>query len=302
MQYVLDKGQRDDWFSSGGITLAAVVCVASLAGAVIVELRAPEPILDVRLLATRNLAVSFSMMLMLGVVLFGATVLLPLYMQTLMGYTAQEAGMAMSPGALIVILLLPLVGRLLGRVDGRWLIAFGFLAAAGSLLHMSGIYPGIDFRTAVSYRAWLSLGLAFLFVPINTMSFVGVPERKTNQISSIMNLARNVGGSAGISLATTLLARREQFHQSRLVSHATPFDPALRGFLSGMGARLQSRGWSAADAAHRAQAALYGLVQRQAAALAYVDVLHVLAVACAFMALFVLLLRRRPPGAPAAAH
>src|SRR5262249_1586558 len=159
----------------------AAICIVAM---VIWEWHHQHPILELRLLAIRNLGMSFLMMFVLGFILYGTTVLLPLFLQTLLGYTAVRAGETLSPGGIVVILLLPFVGKLLGKVDARWLVAFGFAATAGAMFHMTGMSLDIDFRTAMLYRIYQSIGLAFLFVPINTIAYVGVPRRKNNQVSA----------------------------------------------------------------------------------------------------------------------
>jgi DHA2 family multidrug resistance protein len=190
LQLVLDKGERDDWFASGTIIAGTVVACVALVGTVVWECRQRHPVIDLRLLGRRSFAASFAMMFVLGLSLFGTTVILPQYLQTLMGYTAEQAGKTLSPGGLVVIMILPLVGKLLSKVDPRWLIGFGFAALSLSLFHMTGIYPGIDFKTAVMLRIYQSIGLAFLFVPINTVSYVGVPRDKYGEVSSMMNRRR----------------------------------------------------------------------------------------------------------------
>jgi DHA2 family multidrug resistance protein len=302
LQYVLDKGQRDDWWSSPTITVFAITSVLCLVGLVFWELHHPDPILDVRLLFQRNFGISCLMMLVLGAVLFGSILLLPLFLQNLLGYSAQLAGEVLSPGAFLVILLLPLVGRLLTKVDARGLIAFGFVAAAIAMWTMTQLYLGIDFKTAVLYRAYLSIGLAFLFVPINTIAYVGIPKEKSNQVSSILNLARNLGGSVGISLATTMVARQSQVHQTHLVAHATPFDPAFRAALDQITQHLVAQGTATADATRRAYGVIYGTIGRQATTLAYIDTLWIFAVASAVMTALVLFLRKNQPGGAAAPH
>jgi len=302
LQYVLDKGEREDWFGSNTIILFAVISAVALVSAIVWEFVVSDPIVDVKLFKSRNFALSMLMMFSLGVVLFSTTVLLPLYVQTLLGWSAQQAGEVLSPGGLVVILFLPFVGRLLEKVDGRWLVGFGFVEIALSLFYMSTINPDIDFTTAIKYRMVQSVGLAFLFIPISTMAYVGVPAQKNNQVSALTNLARNMGGSVGISLATTLLARRAQFHQDRLVAHVTAFDPFYRRALGGLTRALSPAGVEAADALHRAQAAIYAAVQRQATALSYIDVIRLMAWVCVCLAPLVLVLKRNRPGAPAAAH
>ncbi|HZU85474.1 MAG TPA: DHA2 family efflux MFS transporter permease subunit, partial [Polyangiaceae bacterium] len=195
LEVVLDKGQESDWFHSSFITGFTAVAVVSLVSFVLWEWNADNPIVELRMFRRRSFAVANAMMLMLGVALFGSTLLLPQYLQVLMGYTAEQSGMALSPGGLVVIALLPLVGRLVSRVDTRLLVAFGFAVLSGSLFYMSRtINLQMDFATAVQLRALQAVGMAFLFVPIQTISYAGVPPQKNNQVSGILNLSRNMGG------------------------------------------------------------------------------------------------------------
>ena len=298
LQFVLDKGQREDWFGSPLIAWLTVLCVVALIALVIWEWRQSHPVLDLHLLRARNFAVSFAMMFLLGMVLYATTVLLPVFVQVLLGYTAERAGMLLSPGGLVVILLLPLVGRLLGKIDARWLIAFGFIATGASLFHMTALTLHIDFATLVYYRMYQSVGLAFLFVPINTVSYVGIAPEKNNHVSAMINMARNIGGSIGIAFGTTLIARRTQLHQSRLVDYATRYRGAFRGALDHLSALLGARGISPPDAPHRALALLYGQIGQQSAVLAYIDVIWLLGVIALAALPLVFLLRRSKPGAP----
>jgi MFS transporter, DHA2 family, multidrug resistance protein len=302
LQYVLDKGQREDWFSSHVIVAFAVVAGLCIVGAVLWEWSHPRPVVDVKLFRTKNFGLAFGMMLMLGALLFGTTVLLPLFLQTLLGWTAQQAGEALSAGGVLVIVMLPIVGKLLSKVDARWLIAFGFCVIALSLFHMAGLTLEIDFRTAMMYRIYQAAGLAFLFIPITTIAYVGVPREKNNQVSSLVNLARNVGGSVGISLATTFIARRSQFHQDRLVAHVQPFDPDVAARLSRMTGYFAQQGGGPREASRRALAALSGALGRQASAMAYVDTMYALAVAAAVLIPLAFALERSRPGAQAMAH
>ena len=208
--------------------------------------------------------------------------------------------MVLSPGGLVVIVLLPLVGRLLGKVDGRWLVAFGFIASAVALFVMTNIYPGISFGTAVRYRIYQSVGLAFLFIPITTAAYVGVPPGKNNQVSALTNLMRNLGGGIGISIAQTLLARRQQFHQQHLVSHVTAYSPELRRLLAGLGQALAHRGAATVAATRRAYAIVYGMVQQQATTLAFIDTMWVLAVGCLLITPLAFAMRK--PEGPAQMH
>jgi DHA2 family multidrug resistance protein len=242
------------------------------------------------------------MMFVLGAVLFGSTVLLPLFLQTLAGYTAEQAGKTLSPGGVVVILLLPLVGKLLGKVSPRWLIGFGFLCTALALFHMTNLYLGIDFAAAVKFRMFQAAGLAFLFIPISTMAYAGMPPHKNNQIAAVTNLARNVGGSVGISLVTTMIVRRAQHHQLQLAAHTSNFDPALRQAVDRLSATLVTRGLPPVEAARAAHGRVYGEMVRQATTLAYDDTLWLLGVVAACMLPLVLLLRSGRASGGAAAH
>ena len=302
LEYVLDKGQEEDWFNSHSIFIFATVAAVSLVSFVLWEWKQEHPVVEVRLFRDRNFAVSNLMMMVLGMALYGSTVLLPLYLQVWMGYSAQDAGMALSPGGFVVILLLPIVGKLLGKVDARYLIAFGFLVTSAALLHMAHtLYPGIDFRTAVLMRIFQTCGIAFLFVPINSIVYNGVPPQKNNQVSGIVNLSRNMGGDIGIALVTTLIARRSQFHQARIVEHVVP-SGELDARLAAIAQHLQQLGVGAVQSTKMASAQLYGEVIKQAQTLAYLDVLLLLSIFTAIMVPAVLLTRKVKPGAAAMAH
>ena len=302
LEYVLDKGQEEDWFNSHSIFIFATVAAVSLVSFVLWEWKQEHPVVEVRLFRDRNFAVSNLMMMVLGMALYGSTVLLPLYLQVWMGYSAQDAGMALSPGGFVVILLLPIVGKLLGKVDARYLIAFGFLVTSAALLHMAHtLYPGIDFRTAVLMRIFQTCGIAFLFVPINSIVYNGVPPQKNNQVSGIVNLSRNMGGDIGIALVTTLIARRSQFHQARIVEHVVP-SGELDARLAAIAQHLQQLGVGAVQSTKMASAQLYAEVIKQAQTLAYLDVLLLLSIFTAIMVPAVLLTRKVKPGAAAMAH
>jgi DHA2 family multidrug resistance protein len=297
LEVVLDTGQQKDWFASRTITLYAVIAAVALTTFVVWEWRHRHPVVEVRMFRDRNFAVSNLMMLVLGMALYGSTVLLPQYVQVWMGWSAQDAGMALSPGGLTVICLLPLVGRLISRVDARYLIAFGFATMSVALYHMSRtIYPGMDFHTAMMLRIYQSVGLAFLFVPINTIAYAGIPPSKSNQVSGILNLSRNMGGDIGIAMVTTLIARRSQWHQANLVANVRPGDPLLLERLQSMAQALQHAGVSAAQSSKLAIAGIYRQVTVQAQTLAYLDVLFVLACFTAVMVPLVLLTRRAARG------
>jgi MFS transporter, DHA2 family, multidrug resistance protein len=297
LQIVLDKGQRDDWFESHFILILSLIAVASLVFVVIWEWRHKDPIIDLHLFKDRTFAVSNLLMFMLGFALLGSTLLLPLFMQTLLGYTAEEAGLALMPGGFTIILLLPLVGFLLSRYSPRWLLFFGLIVLSGSLFHMAGFDLGMDFRTAAVARMFQAAGMAFLFVPINTAAYAFLPRDKNNAASGLMNLARNIGGSVGISLVTTMLDRRSQVHLNDLSRNLSAGNPALRSTIAGATRALQSHGSSAALATKQAYALVEGTLQRQATMLAYIDDFRFLGVAILLMVPLVFLMKKGKPGA-----
>jgi DHA2 family multidrug resistance protein len=300
LEVVLDKGQEENWFESSMITGFSATAAVSLIVFVLWELRQKHPVVELTLFRNRNFASANVMMMTLGIALYGSTVLLPQFVQILLGWSAQQAGMALSPGGLVVIALLPLVGVLVSRVDTRLLVGFGFAVLSVSMLYMSRrLYLQIDFRTAVELRMFQSVGLAFLFVPINTLVFAGMPPQKSNAISGIVNLSRNMGGDIGIAFVTTYFARRSQYHQTRLASHATPFDPNFAAAAKRTASALMRMGHTSSEAAYRALALLYRQLQAQAATLAYLDAIEVLGFATAAMLLLIPLTRRPAHGAPA---
>ncbi|MBV8056673.1 MAG: hypothetical protein JO071_15685 [Deltaproteobacteria bacterium] len=208
----------------------------------------------------------------------------------------------LSPGGFAMLVLMPLVGTLSSRVQARWLAGLGFLISALALFHISSLDLDIDFRTAMMYRIYQSMGLAFLFIPINTAAFTSATGENSNQISSIVNLARNVGGSVGISLVTTLTTRRAQVHQEAVIRHVTNYDEALRGMLSGLSANLAHSGYSRPDAMHQSLARVYALVQQQALVQAYIDTFRLLGIACLCMLPLVLLIKKTDPHQAVMAH
>ena len=303
LQVVLDKGQEDDWFSSRFIVVFAILAITGIIGAVIWEYYNENPVLDICLLIrNRTYALACVMMLILGIALFGTTVLLPQLVQTLMGYTAQRAGEALSPGGLFILFLMPFVARLMTKVDPRRLIAFGFLSCSLALFHMTIINLNMDFGTVVILRMLQAGGLAFLFVPINTMSYTGIPPEKNNNVSSMVNLARNVGGSVGISIVTTMLARRSQKHLVDMASQVNNSNPLAVSRIQQLTVKLQQAGFSLHDATARAYAIIYGTMQKQAAMLAYIDTIWVFAIGCGVMIPLAFLMKRSKTGGAVAMH
>jgi len=296
LQVTLDKGQQEDWFGSQFVILTTSLAAAGLAGAVFWELAQKEPVVDLRLLANRNFGLATFTIFMLGLVLYGSTVLLPIFLQTLMGYTALLSGLVLSPGGLVVLFMMPLVGRLVQKVEARWLIVFGLTVVMLSLFQMARFNLDIDYQTAMMARAFQSLGLAFLFVPISTAAFYFIPKSKINNATGLMNLARNIGGSFGIAHVTTMLARRAQFHQNILAGHLTPLDGRYQAALAGTARTLISRGSDPVQAANQAQGLLYGLLQRHSTMLAFVDVFWLLGVMFVALIPLVFFMKKAEPG------
>jgi DHA2 family multidrug resistance protein len=279
LQIVLDRGQEDDWFSSNTIVILAVMAVLCLAGFVLWELRRADPIVDLALLKHRNFAVGNLLLFVLGFTLMGSTVLVPLFVQSLLGYTATDAGLVLSPGGFAIMLLMPITGALSNKVDGRVFIVIGLVAGALALFHMTGFDATTDYSTIVIARIYQSVSLAFLFIPINTSATVGLPMHKSDKIFAITNMTRNIGGSFGISVVTTILARRQQYHQSVLVEHVSPLNHAYNATIQSIQQSLVAHAASASQALGLAQARLGMMVQQQALALSFIDVFWFMGVA-----------------------
>jgi DHA2 family multidrug resistance protein len=287
LQVVLDRGQDADWFGSTLITTLMVISASAFVLLAWWELRHEHPMVDLRLMRNPDFAVTFLLMLMLGFMLFGSTFLIPAYAQQLMGYRAIDAGLVLTPGGIATILLLPLVGRSVNKVDLRVLTAVGLIVGGVSLWLMTNLYLDASFRTLMWLRVLQSLSLPFLFVPINALAFRDIPPDKTNNASALINLARNFGGSIGIAFASTLLTRREQFHQSRVVEQLQPLNPAYADFTHQLGSALGSAPDSATTLAN-----IYAQAVQQSQLLSYLDGFKALALL--FLALLPLLLLVRP--------
>jgi MFS transporter, DHA2 family, multidrug resistance protein len=303
LQVVLDKGQREDWFDSTFITALTVVAVAGLLSFVIWEWNRERPIVDVKMFREPTFVISNLMLFVLGVVLYGITTSLPQFMQEMLGYSAQQAGMALSPGGFAIILALAVVGYLSTRVDARWLTAFGLVGTGLAVYSMTNLSLQVDFTRMILYRVYQGVGLAFLFIPTNTMAYVGVAPGKNNQVSAMVNLARNLGGSVGIAILQTVLVRQTQTQQDILSMHTSNYDVPFAQSLQGFAGSLFHSGASQADATHLGLAQTYGVMQTQASMLAYIYVFWFLAVAIIAMTPLILLMKKNEPGSsPLGAH
>jgi MFS transporter, DHA2 family, multidrug resistance protein len=229
--------------------------------------------------------------------LYSSTVLIPQLLQQLLGYTAESAGKALSPGGAVIMCMMPVVGLLVSRVDTRILITFGCIVSASALFVMAGWDLGLDYGHAVRTRMLQSFGLAFLFIPINVAAFAYVPRDKTNMGTGIINLARNIGASVGIATVTTMLQRRSQVHQAQLMDRVNDYGSAYRGMLSGLQTKLVVAGSSLSHATSQAQTMIYNTVQRQAAMMAFIDNFKMLGIV--FFAVIPILLMMKKPRVPA---
>jgi DHA2 family multidrug resistance protein len=310
LEFILDKGQEDDWFSSHLITFFTVAMVVAFIAMIWWELKqlreGHRPILNLTLFTRRNFAISFLLMFVLGFSLYGTTILIPQFVQTLLGYTAELAGLVLSPAGLMMMCMMPVVGFLSSKVDPRKLIAYGFIMLTVSLVTMHTMDLSISYGRLVFLRCFQASGLAFLFIPINTIAYIGVKQSENNDVSGLTNLARNIGGSCGTAFMATMLTRGTAAHESNMVRNLTSGNPAfmnqvakLKGMFGGHsgGNPLTGAG------SHTAQAYIYNQLHRQAAMLAYLDIIGYLAVFCACMLPLLFFIPRPPKHAsPSAGH
>jgi DHA2 family multidrug resistance protein len=302
LQVVLDKGQREDWFASTFIVVFTAVSAVALLALIIRELSYKDPIVDLPLLKDKSFLAASLVMFAIGFMLYSTTQLLPELVQSLLGYTATTAGLVITPGGFAVMALMPVVGFLLSKLQPRTLIAGGLLIEAFALYHLSQLSLQVTFLDVMWARILQASGIAFLFVPITTVAYVGLPPGKNNNASALVNLMRNLGGSFGISLAQTWLARRMQFHQARLVSHLTPYNLQYQHTLGQLTRSLAHSSATAARSGRQAVGVIYTMVQQQAAIMSYLDIFYLLAWGALLMLLLVFLLRKVRPGQARMAH
>ncbi len=296
LQVLLDKGQEEDWFGSHFIVALAVIAATCLISLVIWELHTKTPVIDMRMFKSFNFAVASLMMFFLGVLLFSSLVMMPQFLQTLMGYTAQSAGLVLSGASLIILFEMPITGQLTTKIPTKYIMAFGWICLAFGMYYSTrGLDLLISFQSASRLRMVQAFGLGFLFVPISLSAYIGVPAEKGNNVSGLVNFMRNIGSSVGTSMVTTLLARRAQFHQSTLAYHATNYDPAFRDQLNGLSGQLFHAGATPPDAQVQAYGRLYQGMQAQSQTLAYIDTFKVLAIAAGIMFLLAFIVRKNDP-------
>jgi DHA2 family multidrug resistance protein len=299
-QFVLDKGQESDWFASPLIASMFSIGVPLLAAFFLWEWFHSDPIVDVRLLKNRNFGTAVFFSFILGVVLFGSTVLIPQFLQTSLGYTAERAGMALSPGGLVLILMMPLAGRITGtKIDPRILVSLGFLGTAVTLHLMTVIYLGIDFETIVILRMVQVVFLPLIFVPISTLNYIGVPREKNNQVSGMSNFARNMGGAIGTSLLTTFIARQNQQHHANFAAHTV--NGAFNRMLAAFTRMFQSQGFDPVTAGKKAMHLAEQTLMAQSSALSFENSFWIMSIVVACLTPLPFIMRRPRPGEQRAA-
>jgi len=273
-ELTLDRGEREDWFASGLIVATATISAVSLVALVFWELNHKDPVVDLKLFKNRSFAITTLIMGITGLILFGTTQLIPQMLQQVMGYSSFDAGLALTLGGLATLVAVPFAGRMVGKVDARILLGGALLVQAAALWNMSHFSVDISFADAAMGRLYQAMALPFLFVPINAVAYQGLPRNKTAQASSLLNVARNLGGSIGISAAQSMLAGSMQRHQTELVQKLNPLDPNYTDWL----AKAQGAFTGLGDPTMLPQAILYQQVQRQAAMLGFLDVFRSLMV------------------------
>jgi len=297
LQIMLDKGQEDDWFGSRFILTLAILAATGLVSLVIWEWFHKHPIIDVHLFKNFNFLASNGMMFVLGLMLFASLVMMPLFLQSLMGYTAESAGLVLSGGGLLLLFMMPVIGVLSSKFQARYLIAFGWLTLSiGMYYSTRRLDLDISFRSAAMLRVVQVFGLGFLFVPINLASYVGMPAEKSGSVAGLVNFMRNMGSSVGTSMVTTLIARRAQVHQVYLVANVRAGGRTFSQAAAGITAHVATSGANATLAVKTAYAIIYRTVIIQATTLAYIDTFLILSVMAAIMFFASFFLRRNDPG------
>ena len=290
LELFLDRGERDDWFGSGFITATAITAAVAITFLIIWEMTRPEPIVNVRLMANRNFAGVLTVMFTTGVILFGSIQLIPQMLQQVFGYTASDAGFAMTAGGFATVLMVPFAGMLTGKVDVRVLLGFALVVSAIALGNLTTLNTNAGFWDFAWARAYQALALPFLFVPLSAAAYTGLKPNQTNEASALLNVFRNLGGSVGIAVSQAWLGIESQVRQSRLVEHLHPLAPNYPGSVAAIENALRGAGMAAAQVTVTAQRELYHIVERQASMLAYLDVYRALMVytLCAIPAIFLL--------------
>ncbi|HXS21734.1 MAG TPA: DHA2 family efflux MFS transporter permease subunit [Steroidobacteraceae bacterium] len=309
LEVMLDRGVQEDWFASPLIRGSALLAAACLVGFVSWELIERDPLLDMSLFRYRNFASATVIIMTVGVVLFGTTQFIPQFVQEVLGYTAEQAGLALTLGGIITLFSMPLAGILSSHVQPRVMMGVAFAVEAFAMWNMTHFDTTVTFAGVAIARMWQGAPIPFLFVPLISAAYVGLPGEKTNRASAMISVGRNIGGSVGISLVQALLARRQQFHQARLIAGLQPLNPVYVHGVHSLAQALTARGAAPAAASRMAMGALYQIVQRQADMMAFIDIFWALTLFIVIILPIVFLLKRTPlerghsrGGQPAGSH
>jgi len=302
LQVMLDRGEDDDWFHSNFIITFAILTAIGLVGAVYWLLYAKKPVVDLHCLKDRNFAVSCFLMAGMALVMYASAVVIPQLAQQDLGYTATWSGMILSPGAILVVLTIPIALKLMPLVQTRWMIAFGFTSLAASFLYSSTLAPNVDFYTLILMRSAQTIGLGFLFVPLTTIAFVSIPQRLNADASALFTMCRNVAGSIGISLSTAMITERQQAHSASMVHNMTPLNEPFNLALERLTHAIKNFSTMAGDPMSIATGQLYKEMIAQARILAYIDVFTGLSVIALLLIPLCLLLSPIKSKGSAGAH
>ncbi len=304
LQIMLDKGQQEDWFTSNLITVLAVIAAVLLLSFVIYELYAKDPIIHLRVFRDRTYAIGVFMMTTVGFVLYGSLVLLPIILQTLLGYPALQAGIAMAPRGIGSLIFTPIIGLFIGRVGARKILATGIVICAFTLFWFGFLNLDAGYWDFFWPQFIQGISMSMLFVPMTTITMNSLPKEEMGNATSIFNLMRNIGASFGIAGVTTIVARHTQTHSNILAGHITIFDTATRQMLVASQAGFMARGADAGTAMRMAYEAVFGVVQRNAAMMSFIDVFRLLGILflCNLPLIFFMKPPKRKGGAAGMAH
>jgi DHA2 family multidrug resistance protein len=302
LEITMDRGEREDWFSSPFIVVSAIIAGVALIAFVLREVMCDDPMLDLRgLYRNRNFAIGTGLIMLIGVILYGTTQFIPQLLQEVLGYTASQAGMALTAGGIATLIAMPISGLLSDKVQARYLIGGALLGEALALWHMAHLSTDMSFSDAAWARVWQALPIPFLFIPLTNAAYIGLAPNRSNQASAMLNVARNIGGSVGISLVQTFIAHRQQFHQARWVESLQPLSGNYDAGIERITQALTEQGQALVDATQMAPGALYQAVLKQAAMRAYIDCFWALMIFVLIMFPIVLCLRSAQPGAKSTA-
>lgn len=293
LEIVADRGEREDWFSSPLIVAAAIISAVSLIALVVWEFNTDDPIVDLKLMKNRNFSMTLLVMMITGLILFGTTQLIPQMLQQVLGYSALDAGLALTAGGIGTLIAVPIAGRLTGKIDVRIILITALLVQAAALWNLSHFDAGISFKDAATARLYQAIALPFLFVPINAVAYIGLPRSSTAQASALLNVARNLGGTLGISSAQTLLAHFQQIHQSRDVEGLNPLNPNYNEWIAQASGVAAGQG---GDTSMTTLGILYRTTQQQASMQAFISVFHALMYLVLIVTPVVLLMRGATSG------